>query len=122
MHPFTFYVAADIAQDIERLRIITEINADFLKDGLGIGLDDLCRLIAENIDRRNVARNEWRAGTATATGPQLTPRITPAAATRTPLCYLRFRHLLFSSPAKLLSLAKRLRRAVFHYPGHRGIR
>ncbi len=52
------YVTTGITQDIQCFRIIAKVNANFCQDGLGIIFNDLGSLIAEDINRCNLADNK----------------------------------------------------------------
>ena len=70
MHPLAPDIATGIAQQIQRLRILQKIDADLLKDGFGIILDDLGSLIRQDIDRRNAACDIWRCRGTTMEPPR----------------------------------------------------
>jgi len=60
MHTLATDITAGVLEDRQRLFILEKIDADLFKDGLGIGLYDLGRLVAQDIDRRDVAGDVGR--------------------------------------------------------------
>jgi hypothetical protein len=67
----TLTVGAGGREQSVRARIVAELDADFLQDRLGVGLDDGERLFTEEIGRRNVARDVGDRRR----GPQLAGRL-----------------------------------------------
>ena len=49
MHAFALYVTSNIAQNVQRFRVITKIYANFFKNDLSIIFNNFCTFIAQNI-------------------------------------------------------------------------
>ena len=60
MHPLAADIASGVAKDLKRLGILEKIDPDLLQNGLGIGLDDLRRFVAQDVDRRDLAGDVGR--------------------------------------------------------------
>ena len=54
-HPLTVDIGAGILEELERLRILAEVDPDLLEDRFRVLLDQRQPLIAEEVDRGNVA-------------------------------------------------------------------
>jgi hypothetical protein len=63
-HAFAAHVGAGIAPEPQRLRVAPELDADFLEDRLGIGLDDFDGLRVEQFDRGDPASDVGQLGVA----------------------------------------------------------
>ena len=75
--------------------VVAELDADFLKDQIGIGLDDLDGLGRQDFEIRDVALDEARG--LEADGRTLGPPRGPAAAPHTPCgCLFHHRHVPIS--------------------------
>ena len=54
-HPFAVDIGAGILEELERLRILAEIDPDLLEDRFRVLLDQRQPFVAEEVDRGNVA-------------------------------------------------------------------
>jgi hypothetical protein len=82
-HPFAVHVGAGVLPDLERLRVLAELDADFLQHRLGVVLDERQPLLGEGLVERDLAGDELPLAKAAA-GAHRAPRLAPAACSPPP--------------------------------------
>ena len=55
-YPLTLYVGPGVTEDLQRLGVVAEVDADFFEDRIGIVLEQLETLGTEHLVIRDVAR------------------------------------------------------------------
>jgi hypothetical protein len=60
--PLALHLGARVLEEGQRLRVVAELHADLLEDGIGVPLDDLAAFVAQDVEGADAAPDIRRAG------------------------------------------------------------